>query len=40
MLIDLESLLLGGIEAITLDESFDFSKEALDGVDIVHTILR
>ena len=32
MLIDLESLLQGGCERVALDESFDFSKEALDGV--------
>ncbi|MBR6313688.1 MAG: DUF177 domain-containing protein [Clostridia bacterium] len=32
MLIDLESLLQGGCERMALDESFDFSKEELDGV--------
>ena len=32
MLIDLESLLQGGCERMSLDESFDFSKEELDGV--------
>lgn len=32
MMIDLESLLQGGCERLTLDESFDLSDEALDGV--------
>lgn len=32
MMIDLESLLEGGCERLTLDESFDLSDEALDGV--------
>jgi len=31
-MIDLESLLQGGCERVTLDESFDLSAEALDGV--------
>lgn len=31
-MIDLESLLQGGCERVALDESFDFSGEALDGV--------
>ncbi len=31
-MIDLESLLQGGCERLTLDESFDFSDESLDGV--------
>lgn len=32
MMIDLESLLEGGCERLTLDESFDLSDETLDGV--------
>lgn len=32
MMIELESLLQGGCERIVLDETFDFSKEHLDGV--------
>ncbi len=32
MLIDLQSLLEGGCERVSLDESFDFSAQALDGV--------
>ena len=32
MLIDLESLLEGGCERVSLDESLDFSGETLDGV--------